>query len=138
MSTITGNRFLQNVALVVLATLLSLLCSCTRDISSVQNKRGEGVKRVYPYPYSATWDATLNGIKKLGVFIQDSEVSSGVIYGKIDRGGERGTYVGIYISKNSATSTEVEIVDKREDPANPFVGDWTDDIFQAIETQLKK
>ena len=141
-----NKRKVVALAFVMLISLF-MLTSCARGISSVVNRRGEGVKRTYSCSYSTAYNGCLRACKSLGIMIQSDEDQTGTIYGKtagastgqaIALGGYYGQWVGIYVTKISDTSTEVEVITKREAALDFYTGDWTDDIFQAIDMQVRK
>lgn len=111
-------------------------CSTLADARAAQ---GTGAKRTYNAGYDETWDATLKSLNSLGLPIAADNKTSGQIVAQ--RGITAFSYgenVAIFVTKEDAAKTQVEVVSKRAMSTNIFAPDWSKDILDRIPSYLAK
>ena len=124
------------VAIVMLATALTLAGCATSEVAKYA--KGTGVKKVYDKPESTVWHAM-----KAAITITDGEIveenqQECTIYANYGVSwfswGER---VGVFCAAQGGDKTEAEVVSKRAVRANVTADDLTEDIFKALDEELK-
>lgn len=125
---------MAKVIKVVLVTILFAGCASTE---TVKQEKGEGDKRLFEHGYDAVFDASLVVAKKQELEVVEQDRGSGTII--LSHGvtlwswGER---IAVFVTKVSASQTEVEIISKPVLAPLNFPPDWVNRIFDGIAKEL--
>ncbi|HXZ53052.1 MAG TPA: hypothetical protein VEH51_13730 [Burkholderiales bacterium] len=123
-------------ALIIPLTVFLLSACASTD--TVKEAQGQGVKRSYPYGYDRVYNAVLAAAKAKELEVTENDRAGGRL--TLSHGvtalswGER---IAVFISRPSATSTEVEIVSKPVLAPLNFPPDWPKILFDQIDAELR-
>jgi hypothetical protein len=118
--------------------LLAMLAGGCASTDTVKEARGQGVTRVYKYPYEPVFDATVAAAKSKELEIVESNKITGQVV--LSHGvtllswGER---IAVFIRIVSPTATEVEIVSKPVVSTLNFPPNWQQILFDQIDVELR-
>ena len=125
---------MAKVIKVVLMAILLVGCASTE---TVKQEKGEGDKRLFEHGYDAVFDASLVVAGKQELEVVEQDRDSGTIM--LSHGvtlwswGER---IAVFVTKVSASQTEVEIISRAVMAPLNFPPDWVNRIFDGITKEL--
>lgn len=113
-----------------------LIVGCA-STDSVKQEKGEGDKRLFEHSYEAVFDATLEVAGKQELEVVEQDRSSGTIM--LSHGvtlWSRGERIAVFVTRVSASQTEVEIVSRPVMAPLNFPTDWVNRIFDGLAREL--
>lgn len=117
--------------------LIASLAACN-SVSDAKNARGTGTVKTYAKPYATVWKAVDNAVKESELKIISANEATGEIYAEKGTSAlSWGENVAVYVAKNDAKSTSVEVISKRSLETNLFAENWETTLFKQIDAALQ-
>ncbi len=117
---------------------VSLLLGGCATTQVAQGAKGTGVTKVYERPIPVVWKAMNKAITETGGDITQEDIQECSILAEYGVSafswGER---VGVFCTKQSANTTEIEVVSKRAVSVNVTADDLTEKIYTVLDSELK-
>ena len=131
---------MNNQSYIFTLTLLGavLLLGGCATTQVAQDAKGTGMKKVYEKPIPVVWKAMHKAITETGGDITQENMQDCTILAEYGVSafswGER---IGIFCTKQSANTTETEVVSKRAVSVNITADDLTEKIYMILDSELK-
>ena len=124
-------------ALLILIPVFSLLVASCASVETVKEAKGEGTKRVYPYPYDMVFKATLKAAvqQKLEV-VESDKTAKRIVLSHGTTWLSWGENIAIFLDPQSPNATEVEIVSKPVMAPLNFPPEWDKILLDQIDKEL--
>lgn len=127
------------VSVGLLLILLQNGCCIGCKPQHVELLKDQGVKRSFDASYDRVWTATIGALQFLEITIDDANKQTGYIAAHTEKRAESwGEEVGVWLARDGAEKTSVEVVSRRVGPHLLFKYDWEEPILYQIKVNLLK
>lgn len=128
-------RFFGRAVLLLAALTLVAGCATTQ---SVQNARGEGIKRLFPYDLDAVHAAVLAAARARDLAVVEGDRTSGqYVFASAMSWRSFGERIAVFVRTLSPRLTEVEVVSKPVLTPLNFPRDWELVVLNEIDSSLR-
>ena len=128
-------RVEKNLVIFSFFTIWVALTSCG---GPTPVKTPETPFRTYNSPFDQVYDASVKAFQNLGLDLFKQQKDQGYVEGGRTAGIGRGSeYVGIFLEQIGPSETKVSIDNRKALVGIVFAVDWTDQLFEQIEQELK-
>ncbi|MEX1664240.1 hypothetical protein [Zhongshania arctica] len=128
---------MKMIRLISLFVAIIFVSGCTTMADSIAAK-GTGPHRIYEKSKSEVWPVAVEAVNSVGLQLVTANESSNMILAQ--RGITAFSYgenVAIFVEDYENQQCRVEIVSKKSMETNVFAPDWSDSIFDYLDSKLK-
>ncbi len=124
---------MRRVVTIIAITLTCVSCAAT------PKKTASTPSRIYDAPLDEVYHAAIAAFQNLGLEIFKQDQNAGYVEGGRKPGFARGSErVGVYIESEAPGKTKVSIENRKAFAGMIFAVNWTNKLFQQIDSELGK